>query len=107
MNKELLNEKELTEIQEKRRREFLTKELVCLDSSFQPRADRSVYVYVEQTETSNHLWYVFNDGCVYYSVFEDLNSLMEYVNGCLYTRLAEIRYLCLTEQDMKIVDKDL
>ena len=37
--------------------------------------DKSVYVYI----TDNKIKYVFNDKCLYYSIFENISDLMDYI----------------------------
>ena len=91
--------------EQKKKADFLSKTIELLDSSFQVRADRSIYVYLErgmEDGTADKLWYVFNDGCVYYSIYEDLHSLMLYINegNCDEGN----RYLDLTEEEFEIVE---
>ena len=88
--------------EEMQARNFVEKVLILLDSSYQPRSDRSVYVYMDAADRFQ-LWYVFNDQGLYFSVFDDLDGLMDYI----IDRDTSKRCFSLTEKDMEEIDAKL
>ena len=83
-------------------RKFIEKDLLLLDSSYQPRADRSVYIYMDAADRCQ-LWFVFNDQGLYYSIFDELDGLMDYIiDGD-----AVKRCFCITDKDMEEIDAKL
>ena len=89
--------------EEKKKAEFLSKELSLVESSWNVDSAVSVYIYLERHEQDDSLWFVINKEGLYYSVFESMVDMME----CLEKGLYETHYLELTPEEMRLVDDDI
>ena len=82
--------------------DFIHKDLILLDTSFQPQADKSVYIYMDAADRCQ-LWFVLNDRGLYFPAFDELEGLMNYIidgkdNGICFT---------LTLKNMEEIDAKL
>jgi len=72
------------------------------DSSYQPAADKSVYVYVETQNndpSGERVIFVFNDQGLYYSAFHELSALIDYLGGD-----SSVKRVHLNKNDMLILN---
>jgi len=94
-------------IEEQRKKaDFLNKELILMDTTFQPDVDLSLYVCQEvdiereYNGERGNLWYILNHMGNHYSIFETLEDAMNYIdNGDM-----DDRYLELSKEDIDKMD---